>query len=214
MIDLFVSAFFLGLIFNAAPGAILVESLRRGLRGGFFPAFAVQIGSLVGDFLWVILGLWGVSVLISLPYVEIPLAVAGAVLLGYLTYSSFMDGLQPVPPMEDSTSMAENKNALMTGVAVSVSNPWNITYWAALGGTISALSGETPTTEHFVIFVGGFMLSSVLWCFIASGAIAMTRKYLTPFLWRTLNFGCGIGLGLITIMVIKGIYTALEKTYL
>lgn len=210
MIDLFISAFFLGLIFNVAPGAVLVESLRRGLRGGFFPALAVQIGSLVGDGLWVVLGLLGVSVLISLPYVEIPLAIAGALLLSYLAYQSFLDGMQDVPQIDTSAPTEESKNALLTGVAVSISNPLNITYWAALGGTVSALAGETPTRDHFMVFFGGFMLSSVLWCFVASGAIAMTRRYLSQTLWRVLNFCCGIGLSIIVIIVCQGILKSLK----
>ena len=57
MRELFVTAFLLGLIFNITPGAILVESLRRGIKGGFMPALAIQIGSLVGDALWLLLGL-------------------------------------------------------------------------------------------------------------------------------------------------------------
>lgn len=36
MLSLFLSAFFLGLLFNAAPGAIFAESLRRGIKGGLF----------------------------------------------------------------------------------------------------------------------------------------------------------------------------------
>ena len=49
MIELFISAMALGFLFNAAPGAIFTESLRRGLKGGFKSALYVQFGSLVGD---------------------------------------------------------------------------------------------------------------------------------------------------------------------
>ena len=82
MIDLFAYAFFLGVLFNAAPGAILAESLRRGLAGGFAPALSVQIGSLVGDGVWVVLGLLGAATLVALPYVATPLTLCGSLLLG------------------------------------------------------------------------------------------------------------------------------------
>lgn len=49
---LFASAFLLGLIFNAAPGAVFAETVRQGVRGGFRPALAVPLGSLAGDALW------------------------------------------------------------------------------------------------------------------------------------------------------------------
>ena len=61
MISLFFAAFVFGLIFNAAPGAVFAETVRRGIRGGFRPALAVQLGSLAGDTLWALLGLSGVG---------------------------------------------------------------------------------------------------------------------------------------------------------
>ncbi len=210
MHELFISAFVLGILFNAAPGAILAESLRRGLKGGFGPAFAVQIGSLVGDGLWVVLGLLGAAVLISIPYVQLPLALSGALLLGYLAYQSFRESLKPLPAKNTVPSNSENKSALLTGVALSISNPLNIVYWAALGGTITALSGETPGWGEFTIFVSGFMLSSILWCFFASGIISITRQYMSLTLWRVLHIGSGSGLVILMLMVIRGLITNQE----
>lgn len=66
MIALFISAFLLGLIFNATPGAVFAETVRQGVHGGFRPALAVQVGSLVGDALWAMLGLMGIGLLLQL----------------------------------------------------------------------------------------------------------------------------------------------------
>ncbi|XDZ65653.1 LysE family transporter [Alphaproteobacteria bacterium LSUCC0684] len=200
---LFLYAFMLGLVFNAAPGAILAESLRRGLKGGFMPAMAVQIGSLVGDGLWVMLGLAGAAALISISYIKIPLMLSGAILLGYLAWQSFRDSRMPMPDLNATASVKQSRGAMATGVALSVSNPLNITYWAALGGTIAAVIGETPRFSHYLVFIAGFMFSSVLWCFIASGMIAWTRARLTPRLWRLLHLGCGLGLILLLGFVLR-----------
>jgi chemosensory pili system protein ChpE len=98
MTELFTSAFVLGLLFNATPGAIFAESLRQGLRGGFHPALAVQIGSLAGDFVWAGLGLIGTSALFTLPYVETPLAIAGVLLLGWNAWQALRAGCDPCRP--------------------------------------------------------------------------------------------------------------------
>ncbi|WP_170919512.1 LysE family transporter, partial [Halomonas sp. BC2] len=95
MLELFISALFLGFVFNAMPGAIFAESFRRGIQGGFNPAFAVQIGSLAGDFIWAVLGLTGAAVLFSLPLVEKPLAIIGALLLLWIAFQAIRDGLSP-----------------------------------------------------------------------------------------------------------------------
>lgn len=67
MIQIVLTGLWLGLVFNAAPGPVFTESLRRGVRGGFRPAFAVQVGSLVGDAAWAVLGLAGAAALLTQP---------------------------------------------------------------------------------------------------------------------------------------------------
>lgn len=194
MFELFVSAFLLGLLFNAMPGAILAESLRRGLRGGFPAAFAVQIGSLAGDFTWAVLGLLGAAALVSLPFVETPLTLAGAALLAWIAWQALADAMSPMPAFEPEDGSRLDSSALATGAAMSLSNPLNVTYWAALGGTVTALGAAEPGWGAFSVFLAGFMASSVLWCFICAGLIAWTRQRLSPAGWRLLNFGCAAGI--------------------
>ena len=52
-------------VFCLSPGAVLAETLRRGLLQGFTPALLVQIGSLVGDAVWAVIGLTGIALLIQ-----------------------------------------------------------------------------------------------------------------------------------------------------
>jgi threonine/homoserine/homoserine lactone efflux protein len=199
MLNLFLSAFLLGLLFNAAPGAIFAESLRRGIKGGFSPAFAVQIGSLVGDFTWAVLGLLGAAALFTLPHVELPLALAGAALLFWLAWQSLRDALSPVPEFDPSSGRPGS--AFVVGAALSLSNPLNITYWAALGGTVTALGVSEPGWTAFSVFLAGFMLSSILWCFVCAGLIALSRRYVGQMLWVSINAGCAIGLAIFGYMV-------------
>lgn len=202
MTELFVSAFGLGLLFNAMPGAIFAESLRRGLRGGFGPAFSVQIGSLAGDFVWAVLGLLGAAALFTLPLVETPLALAGAGLLLWIAWQAMRDGLGPMPTFDPKAAPDADRSALTTGAALSLSNPMNVTYWAGLGGTITALGVANPGWSAFAIFLGGFMASSVLWCFFCAGVIAWTRRFAGPRTWMALNLGCAIGLATFSGLVV------------
>ena len=61
MLSIFVYALVFGFVFCLSPGAVLAETLRRGLLHGFTPALLVQFGSLVGDAVWAVIGLTGIA---------------------------------------------------------------------------------------------------------------------------------------------------------
>ena len=190
---LFCYAFLLGLVFNAMPGAILIESLRRGLKGGFGPAFAVQLGSLAGDGLWVVLGVAGAATIILIPYAVIPLMAGGTLLIGWLAWQSFRDSRSPMPEIRPATAR-ESRGGLLAGVALSVSNPLNIVYWAALGGTIAAITRSHPRPLDHAVFIGGFMTSSVLWCLFAAWLIGIVHHRMTQVWWSRMHLACALGL--------------------
>ncbi len=160
----------------------------------------MQIGSLVGDFIWAVLGLLGAATLFQVPMVERPLAIIGALLLAYLAYSSFKDALTPMPSFDANVGIGGGTDYTV-GAGMALSNPLNITYWTGLGGTITALGVDDPTGLAFAVFLGGFMLSSVLWCFIFAGFIGITRHMVSPRAWIAINITCGVGLGYFAVMV-------------
>ena len=76
MLTIFFYALVFGFVFCLSPGAVLAETLRRGLQHGFRPALLVQVGSLVGDAVWAVIGLTGLALLIQHDAVRIPLTVS------------------------------------------------------------------------------------------------------------------------------------------
>lgn len=95
MTTVFLTAFGLGLLFSAAPGAIFAETVKVGVRGGFRPALAVQVGSLVGDALWAVLGLAGVGVLLQFDALRVPTGLAGVAYLLWLSWDSWREADSP-----------------------------------------------------------------------------------------------------------------------
>ncbi|MBB6095376.1 chemosensory pili system protein ChpE/L-lysine exporter family protein LysE/ArgO [Povalibacter uvarum] len=167
MLTVFISAFLLGLIFNAAPGAVFAETVRQGVRGGFRPALAVQIGSLVGDALWAVLGLVGIGLLLQLEALRLPIGIAGALYLLWLAYDSWRAASQEFR-IDDGT---RSKRALRAGVLLSVTNPQNVAYWAALGSALGAVGIQEPTAIDYGTFFGGFMASSIVWSFVCAAIV-------------------------------------------
>lgn len=164
-----IAAFLLGLVFNAAPGAIFAETVRRAAIGGFRPALAVQIGSLVGDATWAALGLIGVGFLLQVELLKWPLGLVGVVYLLWLSWDSWK--LASVAFKVQQTEDDQASSALRSGVVLSLSNPQNLAYWAALGSALGALGVSDPGVSDYLMFFAGFMIASVLWAIFCAAVI-------------------------------------------
>jgi chemosensory pili system protein ChpE len=205
MTTLFLSAFFLGLIFNAAPGAVFAETIRQGVRGGFKPAFAVQIGSLVGDALWALLGLVGIGLLLQLDALRWPVGLAGAAYLLYLAWDSWKAASQEFS-VELRDASPSQKSALRSGVVLSVTNPQNIAYWAAMGSALGAVGISEPTSKDYAIFFAGFMASSILWCFVCAGLVDRVFRR-AGIRWAKLTYKlCAIAFLLLALSSLRDLF--------
>ena len=171
MLMLFASAFVLGLVFNAAPGAVFAETVRQGLRGGYRPALAVQLGSLVGDASWALLGLAGIGLVMQVDALRWPIGLAGAAYLFWLSWDSWQAARTEHRLDASATAAATQKQALRRGMALSLTNPQNLAYWAAMGSALGAVGVAHPGASDYGVFFAGFMTSSLLWCFVCAALV-------------------------------------------
>lgn len=202
MLALFASAFGLGIAFCAPPGTVMSESIRRGLKGGFWATLRLQMGSLIGDATWAIIGLAGAGLLVQQPLIKILLMSLGAVLLGYLACCAARDAWrgQDIRPGQDAAANA-GKGDFVTGVLLSLTNPTSVAYWLALGGALAALGIEHPGPPHYAVFFVGFMIACLVWSFLTAGVIAWGRRLLNPRFYRWINGICAVLLGIAAIGV-------------
>ena len=171
MLMLFASAFVLGLVFNAAPGAVFAETVRQGVRGGYRPALAVQLGSLVGDASWALLGLAGIGLVMQVDALRWPIGLAGAAYLFWLSWDSWQAARTEHRLDASATAAATQKQALRRGMALSLTNPQNLAYWAAMGSALGAVGVTQPGASDYGLFFAGFMTSSLLWCFVCAALV-------------------------------------------
>ncbi|MFK7965378.1 MAG: LysE family transporter [Burkholderiaceae bacterium] len=170
MLTLFFAAALLGLIFNATPGPILAATIRFGIRDGFRPALAVQLGSLAGDALWALLGLAGVGLLLQIDWLRTPLTLAGIAYLLWLAMDAWRDASRLDAGTLESSAHLPGQ-AFRSGMILSVTNPQNLAYWAAIGSALGSLGVSDPSFTDYTVFFAGFMTSSVLWCFVCASLV-------------------------------------------
>ncbi|MFQ6346353.1 LysE family transporter [Pseudomonas sp. R11F] len=203
MLTIFFYALVFGFVFCLSPGAVLAETLRRGLLQGFTPALLVQAGSLVGDAVWAVIGLTGIALLIQHDAVRIPLTVVCALYLAWLGVRGLIDAWHL--PQAQTVPARSGQNALTVGAAISLANPKNIVYWGALGSALSGIVGTTPSHAQTLMFFAGFMLASVLSCFVVATLVNLLRKNASAR-WQRVSYGtCGLVLLYLAYLAALGV---------
>lgn len=202
MTGLLVAAFGLGLALCAPPGVVFAETVRRGVLRGFRAALGVQLGSLVGDGTWVAVALGGSALLAQQGLVRLGLGAVGVTLLLYLAWNSLRDAWHPHAPAErtagtplgGATEPAAVRGDFAIGVALSLSNPFNIVFWLGVGGGVVAVHVAQPSAVHYYAFLGSFLAACLMWSFLMAALVAYGRRFLDGPLFRVVNAACGLAL--------------------
>ena len=169
-LTLIATAFGLGLLFGAAPGPVFAATVQVGVRGGFKPALAVQLGSIVGDGVWAVLGLAGVGVLLQLTSLRLAIGAASIAYLLWLAWQSWSASRVEFS-LDAKPGTHDTRRAWRTGALLSLTNPQNVAYWAAIGSALGALGIDKPTFGDYSVYFAGFMLSSVVWAFLFAALV-------------------------------------------
>jgi threonine/homoserine/homoserine lactone efflux protein len=187
---LVIAAIGLGIAYNAAPGAVNTEALRRGLARGARPALLVQLGALIGDLLWAALALTGTAFLAQRQSVRFMLGLAGACFLLRLAWNALHEAWRGGTPRA-SGSMARGDFA--TGAFFSLANPFALAFWTGIGSGFAATG--SGMSGRFVVLFAGFAFGATLWCLSIPVLIGWERRFVRPALFRWLNALCGLALG-------------------
>lgn len=187
----------LGIAYAAAPGAVNTEAIRRGATRGGRSTFLVESGSLIGDSLWAILALTGVTFFARYLAVEVVLGIAGGCFLLRMAWLALHEALIRRDPATEKP--ASTRGDFATGVVFGLANPVGLAFWSGLGSSIAA-SGVSG--GQFILFFIGFFVGAVIWCVCISAAIRWGRRWLRPAMFRWINALCGLALGFFGVRVL------------
>jgi len=179
--------------FSAPPGPVLMETLRRGLRGGFGPALRVQLGSIFGDLAWCLAALIGLAPLVQIGWVRGALGVLGVGVLLYLGVLGLRDAYKNVVFTVDAVTV-ENKGAFKSGLWISMANPMAVGYWLGVGGALAAAGTIGQSASQTLAFIAGFIVAVIGWAFVVAFAIRWSQRLITPTLFRWVTLGCSVTL--------------------
>lgn len=196
-IAILLTAIGLGVAYAAAPGAVNTEAIRRGASHGARSTLLVETGSLIGDLLWAILALTGITVFAQHLAVQIVLGIAGGCFLLRMAWLALHEAFMRSETM--STSASSSRGDFATGVVFGLANPVGLAFWSGLGSSVVA-SGIVGI--EFVLFFAGFFVGAVLWCIGIASVMRWGRRWIRPAFFRWINALCGLALGYFGVRVL------------
>lgn len=187
----------LGIAYAATPGAVNTEAIRRGLLHSGRATLLVETGSLIGDSLWAVLALTGVTFLAQHLTFRVLLGIVGGFFLLRLAWGALHEALFRQKQTVAATPSARGHFA--TGVVFGLANPVGLAFWSGLGGSVAS-AGATGVV--FALFFAGFFAGATLWCFAIAALIQWGKRWVRPTIFRWINLLCGLALGYFGLRVL------------
>lgn len=176
----------MGLAFAAPPGIVTTETLRRGLRGGFAHALSVQAGSLIGDASYALIALAGLAALLQSALTQLLIGSAGVLVLLYLAWQSLRSASAGLGT--DVQGSVNYRDSFLSGMLLSLTNPWAIAFWISIGGSFVALG--LRTTGDVSLAFASFVAGAVLWSIVLSTLIERGRHMVSIRMFRFISVVC------------------------
>lgn len=188
------NGFFLSLSLCLDIGIVNVAILSRTLSHGFRPGFWLGLGSCIGDLVYATLALAGMSALLRFDSVRWIVWIGGAAMLLFLTWKMAREALFPAPATQGMNAEPEGSPAhgFARGVALAMSSPSAILWFAAVGGALIAKAGATDP-RGATLFLGGFFLGGLAWTLFICTLASQGRKRAGASLLR----GCHVASALL-----------------
>ncbi|WP_299491696.1 LysE family transporter [uncultured Shewanella sp.] len=188
------SMILLGLSFSAPIGPVSAEAIRRGLIGGFLPAFKVKFGAALGDVVFIVAAFYGMSMIATNTLLLGILSLCGGALLLYIgvkniikavKYYELMNNLSQDNMEVGTAQEVENENlsnGIQVGFGISVMNPFALAFWLTIFTSGEFSWGTDNTTialNVLYLFIG-----IILWDLILAGMLEGGKRIVNVFTIR------------------------------
>lgn len=193
-IDLAFYAFALAVLV-ATPGPVVVATVARTLASGWRSAMPLAAGVAVGDVLWPLLAIFGLSAIATL-YGEV-MQVLRYVGAGILLWMGWRLITRPRIALQEKPDPAlmrrDARRAFMAGLLVNLGNPKSIFFFMGLLPGFFHIASLTPLDVAVIVGMsaGVLLLGNVLWALAAHSARTVLS---TPRMLRRVDRASGTAL--------------------
>lgn len=183
----------LGLSLSAPIGPINAAQLDKGLRGGFMHAWAVGLGAIAADIIYMLLVYLGMIHLLDAPFIKAFLWLFGFFVLVYTGVESIKHSGE-LSAAEMRGSEASLSKSFTAGFLMSLFNPLSILFWLGIYGSILAKAVNEYPMQQLLVYSGAIVLGILLWDVTMAAASSIFRRFLTIRVLRAVSVCSGLTL--------------------
>lgn len=179
--DIFWTVFGLALALCAAPGPVAVETVRRGVQHGYWPALGVQLGAVAAELGWAAVVALGLAPLVQQPAVQPLLTLLGTAFLLWTAWQSLRAARLPVAL---ELHRASTRSATLVGALYAASNPLTVLFWLSVVALLAGRSGGMLPPAQWLVVGAAYALGGLAWGALLALLAALGHRHVRPNTWR------------------------------
>lgn len=159
------NGFLLSLSLCLDIGIVNIATMTLSMQRGYWTGFWLGLGSCIGDLIYAMLALAGMTALLQFTAVRWGMWLGGTIVLVIFAIKMCLSAYRSVSadgPQPKFVSQGTHWQHLMKGTLLALSSPSAIIWFAAVGGALIAQSG-VQGWRATGSFLGGFFVAGVLW---------------------------------------------------
>lgn len=189
LLTIFVSSFVIALSGALMPGPLLTVTISESSRRGFAAGPLLIAGHAILELALVIALLLGLAPFFQLPVIFVVTAITGAFILLWMAFNMFRS--LPTLTLSWEGNKKNENHPLVSGILMSVANPYWIIWWATIGLGYILYSWRFGLWG-VAFFFTGHILADLIWYSMISAAVARGRSFLNDRLYRGLIAVCAV----------------------
>ncbi|MDM8543418.1 LysE family transporter [Desulfococcaceae bacterium HSG9] len=189
LLTIFGTSFLIAFSGALMPGPLLTVTITESSRRGFMAGPLLIAGHGILEILLVIGLVLGLGPLLQQKYVFIIIALAGSVVLLWMSICMFRS--LPTLTLETEASSDKSKNLLITGILFSIVNPYWTIWWVTigLGYILHSLNYGIWGVAAFFI---GHILADLIWYTVVSVGVWRGKTFLNDRAYRIVIGACAV----------------------
>lgn len=185
----------LGFSLSVPVGAITIEMVKRGMHGGFWPAWFVGLGGMSADILLMLLIYFGIAAMLMTAAVQTVMWSIGFIVLVYLGVDSIRAAAAPFDL--DPGRRAGNKSlaaCFWSGFAIAISNPLNILFWVGIYGAVLSSTLQGKSGGSVLFYSSAIFIGIAIWDAIVAAAVHFGKNFAGHKFMKVFSICAGLAL--------------------